>query len=107
MACSSSLNSNQAPCAKCAFLARTCYKQLLLQDRGSDVTFMVGNLENQPANSVAKIQLRRIPAHKFILATTSPVFEAMFWSERAQNDINPCVVNVIDIEPEAFVAILK
>lgn len=60
----------------------------------SDVHFIVGRDMVQ----------QRIPAHKFVLAVGSAVFDAMFNSTLAtQAD----TVELPDVEPAAFLALLK
>lgn len=61
-------------------------------DLMSDVTFVVG----MPGRS------QRIPAHKYVLATGSSVFYAMFYGEFAES-----VVEVPDVEPVVFLSMLK
>ena len=46
----------------------------------------------------------KIPAHKFVLATGSSVFYAMFYGGLAENTN---VIEVPDVEPNAFLALLK
>lgn len=84
-----------------------CHRKMLLQDLGSDVTFFVGLFEHpeDEQQSVSLNQLCRIPAHKFILAIISPVFEAMFWGPMNSSDLKE--VKVLDVEPEAFIAMLR
>ena len=53
-------------------------KVLLNNDRLSDVKFVVANSNGESEST------RVIPAHKFILAIGSPVFEAMFYGELAE-----------------------
>ncbi|XP_071487052.1 BTB/POZ domain-containing protein 6-B-like [Diadema antillarum] len=60
----------------------------------SDVTFLVG-----PKNAA-----QRIPAHKYVLATGSSVFFAMFYGELAENTSE---IVTPDVEPEAFLTLLK
>lgn len=45
-----------------------------------------------------------IPAHKYVLATGSPVFHAMFYGGLAEPRAE---VDVPDVEPSAFLALLK
>ena len=60
----------------------------------ADVIFIVGSGSTQ----------RRIPAHKFILATGSPVFYAMFYGGLG---VDKQEVNILDVEPEAFLTLLR
>ncbi|XP_030854339.1 BTB/POZ domain-containing protein 6-B-like [Strongylocentrotus purpuratus] len=60
----------------------------------SDVTFLVG-----PKNAA-----QRIPAHKYVLATGSSVFFAMFYGDLAENTSE---IVTPDVEPEAFLTLLK
>lgn len=60
----------------------------------SDVCFVVGREGEKRV---------RIPAHKFILATASPVFYAMFYGPLAEKK----EIEIIDIEPCIFHAMLK
>ena len=54
-------------------------KFMLNNDRLSDVKFVVANSNGESESKQV------IPAHKFILAIGSPVFEAMFYGELAEN----------------------
>lgn len=47
---------------------------------------------------------RSIPAHKYVLATGSSVFYAMFYGGLAENKKD---IEVPDVEPAAFLALLK
>ena len=60
----------------------------------ADVHFIVGSGSNQ----------RRIPAHKYILATGSSVFFAMFYGglKEERNEIT-----IPDVEPRAFLNLLR
>ena len=59
----------------------------------SDVTFIVGP------------SARQLPAHKYVLATGSSVFFAMFCGGLADPAAEE--VNVPDVDPEAFLALLR
>ena len=61
----------------------------------ADIYFLVGG---QPSP-------RRIPAHRYILATGSTVFYAMLYGGLADNDCEEIVVP--DVDPDAFLAMLK
>ncbi len=63
-------------------------------DLMSDVTFLVG-----PKNSA-----QRIPAHKYVLATGSSVFYAMFFGDLAENSEE---IVIPDVEPAAFLSLLR
>lgn len=60
----------------------------------SDVHFLVG-----PKGSAQKI-----PAHKYVLATGSSVFYAMFYGGLAENDSE---IEIPDVEPAAFLTLLR
>lgn len=49
-------------------------------------------------------QSQKIPAHKYVLATGSSVFYAMFYGGLAENKDE---VEVPDVEPSAFLTLLK
>ena len=51
---------------------------MLNNDRLSDVNFVAANSNGESESK------QMIPAHKFILAIGSPVFEAMFYGELAE-----------------------
>ncbi|XP_071800936.1 BTB/POZ domain-containing protein 6-B-like [Asterias amurensis] len=63
-------------------------------DLMSDIKFLVG-----PKNTA-----QRVPAHKYILASGSSVFFAMFYSDLAENQSE---INIPDVEPQAFLTLLK
>lgn len=67
---------------------------LLQSGQWSDCTFLVGS---QPDQVV-------IAGHKLILAMASPVFEAMFYGGMAERS-DP--INISDVQPEAFKALLE
>ena len=60
----------------------------------SDVTFLVG-----PKNCA-----QRIPAHKYVLATGSSVFYAMFFGDLAENSKE---IVIPDVEAAAFLTLLR
>uniref|UniRef100_A0A1B6HQD5 BTB domain-containing protein n=1 Tax=Homalodisca liturata TaxID=320908 RepID=A0A1B6HQD5_9HEMI len=60
----------------------------------ADIRFIVGS----PG------QTQKIPAHKYVLATGSSVFYAMFYGGLAENKEE---VEVPDVEPSAFLTLLK
>ena len=49
---------------------------------------------------------KKIPAHKYVLATASTVFYAMFYGGLANRDLKD-PIEVPDVEPEAFLSMLK
>lgn len=49
-------------------------------------------------------QTQKIPAHKYVLATGSSVFYAMFYGGLAEDKEE---VEVPDVEPSAFLTLLK
>lgn len=61
----------------------------------ADVYFVVGPIGGQT---------QRIPAHRYVLATGSSVFHAMFFGGLAESDEQ---IQVPDVEPSAFLALLK
>lgn len=61
----------------------------------SDIVFVVGSQQTS--------QLR-IPAHKYVLATSSSVFYAMFYGSLADNKQE---IEIPDIEPNAFLTMLR
>lgn len=60
----------------------------------SDVSFNVGPKES----------CQKIPAHKYVLATGSSVFYAMFYGELAENS---SAIDIPDVEPFAFLTLLR
>nr|XP_040563915.1 BTB/POZ domain-containing protein 6-B-like [Lepeophtheirus salmonis] len=63
----------------------------------ADVYFLIGSKDPQ-----------RIPAHKYIMATASTVFYAMFYGGLADASTNSeQVVPIPDVEPAAFLVMLK
>ena len=61
----------------------------------ADITFLVG-----PPPSP-----RRVPAHRYVLATGSTVFYAMMYGGLADRDCEEIVVP--DVDPDAFLAMMK
>ena len=61
----------------------------------SDVLFIVGQKGQSPA---------RIPAHKYVLATGSSVFYAMFYGGLAEENLE---IEIPDVEPSAFLTLLR
>ena len=70
--------------------AAMCNNELM-----ADVYFLVSNSGCEP---------RRFPAHKYVLATGSTVFYAMFYGSLAETRLE---IQVPDVEPEAFHKMLK
>lgn len=64
----------------------------------SDITFIVG----QKGSSFSSQQ--RIPAHKYVLATGSSVFYAMFYGGLAEAKDE---IEIPDVEPAAFLTLLR
>lgn len=60
----------------------------------SDIHFSVG----------VKGSMQHIPAHKYVLATGSTVFYAMFYGGLANDDDE---IEIPDVEPSAFVSLLR
>ncbi|XP_022087648.1 BTB/POZ domain-containing protein 6-like [Acanthaster planci] len=60
----------------------------------SNVKFLVGPKNGQ----------QRVPAHKYILASGSSVFFAMFYGDLAENQTE---IVIPDVEPQAFLTLLK
>lgn len=60
----------------------------------SDISFKVGLKGSQ----------QTIPSHKYVLATGSSVFYAMFYGDLAENS---SVVSIPDVEPIAFLTLLR
>ncbi|ELU04237.1 hypothetical protein CAPTEDRAFT_219878 [Capitella teleta] len=52
-------------------------------------------------------RVERIPAHKYVLATGSSVFFAMFYGSLADHDENAKDVEIPEVEPVAFLNLLK
>lgn len=75
---------------------KSCLKErisyLFNNDTLSDVSFLVGR---------SRV---RIPGHKFVLSIGSPVFDAMFNGPLQESERT---VELPDVEPEAFLALLK
>ncbi|XP_038074219.1 BTB/POZ domain-containing protein 6-like [Patiria miniata] len=67
---------------------------LFNNDLMSDVKFLVG----------PKSGAQRVPAHKYILASGSSVFFAMFYGDLAENQTE---IVIPDVEPQAFLTLLK
>lgn len=63
-------------------------------DLMADVRFIVGCEDN----------LQSIPAHKYVLATGSSVFYAMFFGGLAENNTD---IRVPDVDPTAFLTMLR
>ena len=63
----------------------------------SDVRFQVG----KPPNS------QLIPAHKFVLSVGSAVFDALFSWMKSSPSSNDNIIEIPDVEPAAFLALLR
>ena len=75
-------------------------KFLLNNDRLSDVKFVV-----RKANSKGKSESKKvIPAHKFVLSISSPVFEAMFYGELAEAQAS---IELPDCEYESLLELFR
>ena len=62
------------------------------------------NLNKPPKNLSAGGSVQTIPAHKYVLATGSSVFYAMFFGGLAESQQH---IKVPDVEPAAFLTLLK
>ena len=69
-------------------------KHMLFNERLSDVTFSVGAI---------KKSAKKIPAHTFLLAEASEVFEAMFADNWKRNE----PIRIIDFEAPTFCSLLR
>ena len=69
-----------------------CNRYMLANQLGCDVTFLVGN-DSKP-----------IKAHKYVLASRSSVFYAMFYGSVSETSDE---IKIPDIEPEVFSTVLK
>lgn len=67
----------------------------------ADCYFNVGN----SSDSSRKFGVKRFPAHKYILATGSTVFYAMFFGGYVESNAES--IDVPDVDPDAFLAMLK
>lgn len=63
----------------------------------ADVHFLVGSQETPDKRM-------RLPAHKYVLATSSSVFFAMFYGPLAEENEE---IEIPDVEPNAFIAMLR
>ena len=70
---------------------------MFMNELMSDIYFVVGR------KCLPEKQLR-IPAHKYVLATSSSVFYAMFYGSLAEEKNE---IQIPDVEPSAFVAMLR
>ena len=75
--------------------------QIQKQDVGQKPFFSRG-APSSPVYSMPK----KIPAHKYVLATASTVFYAMFYGGLAERDLKE-PIEVPDVEPGAFLVMLK
>nr|XP_002738077.2 PREDICTED: BTB/POZ domain-containing protein 3-like [Saccoglossus kowalevskii] len=67
---------------------------MFLNELMSDIHFLVG-----PKNSA-----QLMPSHKYVLATGSSVFYAMFYGDLAENRSE---IEIPDVEPQAFINLLR
>ncbi|GJN36693.1 hypothetical protein PR202_gb25576 [Eleusine coracana subsp. coracana] len=67
------------------------FAKLLVEEESADVTFSVGR--------------EKIPAHKIVLATRSPVFKAELYGQTKER--RPHDVTVDDMQPQVFKALLR
>ena len=75
---------------------KECFKYLLENEELADIHFLF------------KKEDKRIPAHKFLLATRSQVFQAQFYGDLpAGSRGNSHEVEIEDIELAAFVEMLR
>lgn len=63
----------------------------------ADVHFLVGSQETPDKRM-------RLPAHKYVLATSSSVFFAMFYGPLAEENEE---IEIPDVEPNAFIVMLR
>lgn len=63
----------------------------------SDVHFLLGSKESTERQV-------RVPAHKYVLATSSSVFFAMFYGSLAEKKEE---IEIPDVEPSAFITMLR
>ncbi|CAG2115766.1 unnamed protein product, partial [Medioppia subpectinata] len=70
---------------------------LFNNDLMSDISFVVGQKGSNSGQ-------QRIPAHKYVLATGSSVFYAMFFGGLAEERTE---IEIPDVEPSAFLTLLK
>lgn len=70
-------------------------KAMFNNDLMADITFVVGGIDDT---------VQTIPAHKYVLATGSSVFYAMFFGGLADTKDE---IKVPDVEPMAFLTLLK
>lgn len=63
----------------------------------SDVHFLLGTKESTEGQV-------RVPAHKYVLATSSSVFFAMFYGSLAEKKEE---IEIPDVEPSAFITMLR
>lgn len=70
---------------------------LFNNDFMADIYFRVGEGDSS----------KRIPAHKYILATGSSVFYAMLYGAYSSSDASSKEINIPDVEPVAFLNLLR
>lgn len=76
---------------------------LLNSEHYSDVTLLVGLQPDVEREQVKRDQLRRFPAHQFLLNTASAVFEQLLQTA----DGDPPEVLVTDVDADIFQAMLR
>ena len=73
-----------------------CNRYMWEKKLATDICFEVG-----PSDS----QIVKVPAHRYVLVSRSPVFEAMFYGALSNNSDKD--FRITDVEPEAFKEALK
>ena len=73
---------------------RQRHTEMFMNELMADVYFIVGHGSTQ----------RRIPAHKYMMATGSSVFYAMFYGRLAEDQKE---ITIPDVEPEAFLNLMQ
>ena len=73
-----------------------CNKYMWEKKLAADIVFEVGPSDGQ---------VEQISAHKYVLVSRSPVFEAMFYGALSQNTKD--TIRITDVEPDAFKEALK
>ena len=76
---------------RCGLSLTECNRYMLTHQIHCDVTFRVG------------VEGKLVRAHKYVLASRSPVFDAMLYGDLAETDD----IKIPDIEPSTFDALLR